>query len=121
VAGTATGLLAVAILVVNNLRDVPTDAVAGKRTLAVRLGEAHTRLLFVCLVAAGLVLAVLGVPLAAHSAWPVLAALAAPLAWEPVTAVRGGGVGRALIPALGGIGRLELAVAALLAVGLLLA
>jgi 1,4-dihydroxy-2-naphthoate octaprenyltransferase len=121
VAGTATGLLAVAILVVNNLRDVPTDAVAGKRTLAVRLGEAHTRLLFVGLVAAGLVLAVLGVPLAAHSAWPVLAALAAPLAWEPVTAVRGGGVGRALIPALGGIGRLELAVAALLAVGLLLA
>jgi 1,4-dihydroxy-2-naphthoate octaprenyltransferase len=121
VGGTATGLLAVAILVVNNLRDVPTDAVAGKRTLAVRLGEARTRLLFVGLIGAALALAAVGVPLAAHSAWPVLAVLALPLAREPVSAVRGGGVGRALIPALGGTGRLELVVAVLLAAGLLLA
>ena len=120
VGGTATGLLAVAILVVNNLRDVPTDAVAGKRTLAVRIGEARTRLLFVGLIGVALVLAAVGVPLAAHSGWPVLAVLAAPLAWPPVAAVRGGGVGRALVPALGGTGRLELAIAALLAVGLLL-
>ena len=48
-----TGVLAVAILVVNNLRDVPTDAVAGKRTLAVRLGEARTRQLFVGAIALG--------------------------------------------------------------------
>jgi 1,4-dihydroxy-2-naphthoate octaprenyltransferase len=121
IGGVATGLLAVAILVVNNLRDVPTDAVAGKRTLAVRIGEARTRTLFVGLVAAGLVLAAVGVPVAAHSAWPVVVVLAVPLAWEPVTAVRGGNVGRALIPALGGVGRLELAVAVLLAAGLLLA
>jgi 1,4-dihydroxy-2-naphthoate octaprenyltransferase len=121
VGGVATGLLAVAILVVNNLRDVPTDAVAGKRTLAVRIGEARTRLLFVSLVAVGLLLAAVGVPLASHSAWPVLVLLALPLAREPVTAVRDGGVGRALIPALGGTGRLELAVAVLLALGLLLA
>ena len=121
VGGAATGLLAVAILVVNNLRDVPTDAVAGKRTLAVRIGEARTRLLFVALIGIGLALAAVGVPIASHSAWPVLALLAVPLAREPVTAVRDGGVGRALIPALGGVGRLELAVAALLAVGLLLA
>ncbi len=120
VAATATGLLAVAILVVNNLRDVPTDAVAGKRTLAVRIGESRTRALFVALVGVGLLLAVVGVPLAARSAWPLLALLAVPLAREPVDAVRGGGVGRALIPALGGIGRLELAVAVLLAAGLLL-
>jgi 1,4-dihydroxy-2-naphthoate octaprenyltransferase len=119
-AATATGLLAVAILVVNNLRDVPTDAVAGKRTLAVRIGEARTRALFVGLVAGGLACAVVGVPLAARSAWPLLALLALPLAREPVEAVRHGGVGRALIPALGGVGRLELAVAALLSVGLLL-
>ncbi|HEU5033710.1 MAG TPA: 1,4-dihydroxy-2-naphthoate polyprenyltransferase [Mycobacteriales bacterium] len=121
VGGVATGLLAVAILVVNNLRDVPTDAVAGKRTLAVRIGEARTRWLFVGLIGFALVLAAVGVPLASHSAWPVLALLAVPLAREPVTAVQGGGVGRALIPALGGTGRLELAVAALLAIGLLLA
>ena len=121
VGGVATGLLAVAILVVNNLRDVPTDAVAGKRTLAVRIGEARTRWLFVSLIGIALVLAAVGVPLASHSAWPVLVLLALPLAREPVNAVREGGVGRALIPALGGTGRLELAVALLLAVGLLLA
>jgi 1,4-dihydroxy-2-naphthoate octaprenyltransferase len=50
----------------------------------------------------------------------VLVLLALPLAREPVNAVRDGGVGRALIPALGGTGRLELGVAVLLAVGLLL-
>ena len=117
----ATGVLAVAILVVNNLRDVPTDAVAGKRTLAVRLGETRSRQLFVVAITTGVVLAVIGEPIAARSAWPLLAAFAVPLAREPVNAVRGGGVGRALIPALGGAGRLELAVAVLLAVGLLLA
>lgn len=121
VGGVATGLLAVAILVVNNLRDVPTDAVAGKRTLAVRIGESRTRWLFIGLVVTGLLLAAVGVPLAARSAWPLLVVLALPLAWEPVSAVRGGSVGRALVPALGGIGRLELAVAVLLAAGLLLA
>jgi 1,4-dihydroxy-2-naphthoate octaprenyltransferase len=121
VAAVATGVLAVAILVVNNLRDVPTDAIAGKRTLAVRLGEARTRQLFVAAIGLGVLLAVVGEPLAAQSAWPLLALLAVPLARGPVTAVRGGGVGRALIPALGGTGKLELAVAVLLAAGLLLA
>jgi 1,4-dihydroxy-2-naphthoate polyprenyltransferase len=121
VGAVATGLLAVAILVVNNLRDVPTDAVAGKRTLAVRVGESRTRALFIGLIAAALLLAVVGVPVAARSAWPLLVVLAVPLAREPVTVVRAGGVGRALIPALGGTGRLELAVAVLLALGLLLA
>jgi 1,4-dihydroxy-2-naphthoate polyprenyltransferase len=120
VGAVATGLLAVAILVVNNLRDVPTDAVAGKRTLAVRMGETRTRQLFVGLVAAALLLAAVGAPLAARSAWPVLVLLAVPLAREPVTVVHNGAVGRALIPALGGTGRLELAVAVLLAAGLLL-
>jgi 1,4-dihydroxy-2-naphthoate octaprenyltransferase len=121
IAAAATGVLAVAILVVNNLRDVPTDAIAGKRTLAVRLGEARTRRLFVSAIGLGVVLAVVGVPIAAESAWPLLAILAVPLAAPPVNAVRHGGVGRALIPALGGTGKLELAVAVLLAAGLLLA
>jgi 1,4-dihydroxy-2-naphthoate octaprenyltransferase len=121
VAAVATGVLAVAILVVNNLRDVPTDAIAGKRTLAVRLGEARTRQLFILAIGAGVLLAVVGEPLAARSGWPLLVVLAVPLAREPVNAVRGGGVGRALIPALGGTGKLELAVAVLLAAGLLLA
>jgi 1,4-dihydroxy-2-naphthoate octaprenyltransferase len=120
IAAVATGVLAVAILVVNNLRDVPTDAVAGKRTLAVRIGEARTRQLFVAAIGLGLALAVIAEPLAAKSAWPLLAVLALPLAREPIAAVRGGGVGKALIPALGGTGKLELAVAVLLAAGLLI-
>jgi 1,4-dihydroxy-2-naphthoate octaprenyltransferase len=94
--------------------------VAGKRTLAVRIGETRTRQLFVAAIGIGLALAVVGVPVAARSAWPLLAVLALPLAREPIAAVRGGGVGRALIPALGGTGRLELAVAVLLAAGLLI-
>ena len=73
VAAVATGVLAVAILVVNNLRDVPTDAIAGKRTLAVRLGEARTRQLFVGAITIGVLLAVVGEPIAARSAWPLLA------------------------------------------------
>ncbi|HWB66796.1 MAG TPA: 1,4-dihydroxy-2-naphthoate polyprenyltransferase [Mycobacteriales bacterium] len=121
VGATATGALAVAILVVNNLRDVPTDAVAGKRTLAVRLGELRTRRLFVSAVGLGLLLAAVGLPVAAGSWWPLLAVLAVPLAREPIMAVRAGSVGRGLIPALGGTGRLELAVAVLSAAGLLLA
>jgi 1,4-dihydroxy-2-naphthoate octaprenyltransferase len=120
VAAVVTGVLAVAILVVNNLRDVPTDAVAGKRTLAVRLGEARTRQLFIAAIGSGLLLAVIGEPVAAQSAWPLLALLALPLAREPINVVRAGGVGRALVHALGGTGKLELAVAVLLAAGLLI-
>ena len=54
-AALPVGLLAVAILVVNNLRDIPTDSVAGKNTLAVRLGEKRTRRLFALLSVAALV------------------------------------------------------------------
>src|SRR3954454_6642898 len=51
VASVPVGLLATALLIVNNLRDIPTDTVAGKRTLAVRLGPAHTRALYaICII-----------------------------------------------------------------------
>ena len=58
--GCAAGFVACALLVVNNLRDIPTDTVAGKRTLAVRLGEQRTRWLYVALVAATFVALVVG-------------------------------------------------------------
>ncbi len=120
--GVACGALACAILVTNNLRDIPTDVVAGKRTLAVRLGAPRTRLLYVALVGVAFVVALVlaaGVP-AAATPWALLALLAAPLAGGPVRAVRGGAVGRDLVPVLGGTGRLQLGYAALLALGLAL-
>ena len=115
--GVGCGALACAILVTNNLRDIPTDAVAGKRTLAVRLGDPRSRLLYLALV--GVAFLVAGV-LAAATPWALLALLAAPLAAGPVRAVRSGAVGRDLVPVLGGTGRLQLGYAALLALGLAL-
>ncbi|MEJ5944298.1 1,4-dihydroxy-2-naphthoate polyprenyltransferase [Pseudokineococcus basanitobsidens] len=119
-AAVGVGLHACAILVANNLRDVPTDARAGKRTLAVRLGAERTRRLFVVLVLAPPLLSALAAPLLA-SAWPLLALLALPLALPLARTVAGRAAGRALVPVLAGTGRLELVHAALLALGLALA
>jgi 1,4-dihydroxy-2-naphthoate octaprenyltransferase len=111
------GLLACGILVANNLRDVPTDAVAGKRTLAVRLGDPATRRMYAALVAVAYA-AVLAVAL--RLPWALLALASAPLAAAPLRAVLGGAAGRGLLPVLRDTGRLELAYAALLGLGLAL-
>jgi 1,4-dihydroxy-2-naphthoate octaprenyltransferase len=115
--GVACGALACAILVVNNLRDIPTDEVAGKRTLAVALGDGRTRLLYAALVGAAFVVALL---LAAVTPWSLLALLAVPLATGPLRRVRSGATGRDLVPVLGGTGALQLAYAVLLTAGLAL-
>jgi 1,4-dihydroxy-2-naphthoate octaprenyltransferase len=111
------GLLIVAILVVNNLRDIAGDAAVGKRTLAVLLGERATRTTYVALlVVAFAVVAAVGLfrP-------PVLMALlAAPLAVPPIRTVLTGGRGPALIGALQGTGVLTLVTGVLLAAGLAL-
>ncbi len=115
VAAVPMGLLAVAILVANNLRDLPTDAPVGKRTLAVRLGDAGTRRLLVALVLLALVVAV-----AYPAFWPPLAALAVPLALPVLRPIRAGATGWALIPVLAATGRLQLALAVAVAAALLL-
>jgi 1,4-dihydroxy-2-naphthoate octaprenyltransferase len=116
-AAVAVGALACAILVANNLRDVPTDALAGKRTLAVRLGDRATRRFYVALV----VLAFVLVPVAAVGRpWALLGLGAVALAVAPVRAVLRGDKGLELLPVLRDTGRLELGYAILLAVGLAL-
>ncbi len=109
------GVLACGILVANNLRDVPTDARAGKRTLAVRLGERGTRRLYAALVAVAY-LAVFAA--AARRPWSLLALASLPLAVGPLRTVARGARGRDLLPVLRDTGRLELAYALLLAAGL---
>ena len=114
-ASIPVGLLACALLVINNLRDIPSDTAAGKRTLAVRIGDQRTRLLYAgCALVPFAVAAVIGAvrPLA------LLTLAALPLALAPIQAVRSGAIGPALIGALGRTGRLQLAFGALLTLGL---
>ena len=118
-AGIGIGALACAILVVNNLRDIPTDGVAGKRTLAVRLGDGRTRGLYLLLVLAA---AAAVAAIAAATTWWVLLGLGFLLPAVPgLRTVLGGARGPALIPVLQQTGLAELAwavlVAAALAVG----
>ncbi len=115
-AGAAgVGLLACALLMVNNLRDVPTDAVVGKRTLAVRLGEHRARRLYAWMLAVPILLAV---ACAVVAPWSLLVlALVAPAVLLALT-VRMGARGIALVPVLAGTGLLELGYGALFGLGL---
>jgi len=116
-AAIGVGLLACALLVANNLRDVLTDPAAGKRTLAVVLGESLTRKVYVLLVGGSmLAVAVIGL----RHPWCLLALGSAILAIAPVRTVLSGARGRALIPVLGQTGRLQVGYAVLLTAGLVL-
>jgi 1,4-dihydroxy-2-naphthoate octaprenyltransferase len=114
-AAAPVGLLACALLVINNLRDIPTDRETGKRTLAVMLGDQRTRALYAgCIVVPFCVAAALA-PVAPLC---LLALAAVPLAFAPLRQVHSGVIGRGLISALGQTGRLQLAFGALLTLGL---
>ena len=114
------GLLAAAILVVNNFRDIDTDRRAGKRTLAVRLGRERTRILFASMV----YLAFLSTPVTwafgPLKAWVMLPWLTIPVAASVVRTVRNRTDGASLNGALAQTGMLQLAFCTLLAAGLLL-
>jgi 1,4-dihydroxy-2-naphthoate octaprenyltransferase len=118
-AAVGIGLLACAILVANNLRDVPTDAVAGKHTLAVRLGETRTRTLYAVMIVAGVAVGPV-VAAALGTAEALIGLLAFGLAWRPLRVVLSGAEGRALLPVLRDTGRTELALGLLLGLGLAL-
>jgi 1,4-dihydroxy-2-naphthoate octaprenyltransferase len=116
------GLLASAILVVNNTRDIDTDRRAGKRTLAVRLGRERARALYTA--CTGLPYACVLLVWLAHSgaftAWLLLSWLTVPMATRLVRTVARHADGPTLNRALAGTGMLQLAFCLLLAAGLLL-
>jgi 1,4-dihydroxy-2-naphthoate polyprenyltransferase len=115
IAGSVAGALACTLLVVNNLRDIPTDTASGKRTLAVRIGDPATRWLFVGLIVAALAGVIV---LAVDRPAAAFGLVGATAAAKPVAALRRGVTGRDLIDVLGATGRVHLAVGLLTAIGM---
>ncbi|TWD79702.1 1,4-dihydroxy-2-naphthoate prenyltransferase [Kribbella amoyensis] len=111
------GAIACALLVANNLRDIPTDSVTGKRTLAVVLGAKRSRQLYAALVGLAFVLAAVS---AIATPWALLGLIAVPLGVRSIRVVLSDAVGPALIPVLKGTGLTELVYAIGLAIGLAL-
>jgi 1,4-dihydroxy-2-naphthoate octaprenyltransferase len=114
-AAVPAGLLACALLMVNNLRDIGSDVGSGKRTLAVRIGDARARTTYIAFL---LVPFAVAAGVAAWRPFSLLMFLALPLAIPPVRAVRGGVSGPGLIATLGQTGRLQLAFGVAFTVGL---
>lgn len=114
-AAIPVGLLSVSLLVVNNLRDIPTDTVAGKRTLAVRLGATGTRIMYV-----GCLLGAFGVAVAIATQHRLVFVVLASgvLAIGPARIVLSGATGTRLVGVLGMTGRLVLVFGVLLAAGI---
>lgn len=117
VAATGVGFLACALLVINNLRDIPTDREAGKRTLAVRLGEERTRGLYASLVVGAFLAAAVA---AGERNWSLIAIAALPIVRPALQEVLAGAKGTELIPILDVTGKTQLAYGLLFAVGLAL-
>jgi len=121
VASIGVGALTCAVLVANNLRDIPTDAAVGKRTLAVRMGDRATRVGYVVLViSAFAVIPPIALPGGLGLAFAWLGIVSAALAIRPVIAVTTGAAGRALVPVLQASGLLVLVYGLLLGAGLAL-
>jgi 1,4-dihydroxy-2-naphthoate octaprenyltransferase len=118
VLAVSIGALSSAVLVANNLRDIPTDAQSGKLTLAVRLGDARTRVLYQALLAAA---GVLTLVLMLATPWCAAGFVATPLALRARVPVGSGRVGPELIPVLRDTGLTMLAWAIAVAAALALA
>jgi 1,4-dihydroxy-2-naphthoate octaprenyltransferase len=116
-AAVPVGLLATALLVVNNLRDIESDKLAGKRTLAVRTGAAATRGLYGALVVGSFALVAV---IALRRPFALIALFAVAAAVPPLRRVLGGAEGHRLVAALVATGTLQLVFGALLAIGIAL-
>ncbi len=119
VCAVPVGLLASAILVVNNVRDLETDRRAGKRTLAVRLGRERTRVLYAAMLGGAFVCAPLPWLLGSMEAWLLLPWLTIPLALALIRVIRTRTDGPALNGALARTGLLQLLFCVLFSAGIL--
>jgi 1,4-dihydroxy-2-naphthoate polyprenyltransferase len=118
IASVPVGLLAMALLVVNNLRDIPGDTTANKNTLAVRLGDPTTRTLYLACVGLG-VLGCIPIAVAAHRPFALAGLATAAALRTPVNAITSGAKGRELIAVLGGTGKAQMVFGLLTTLGLL--
>lgn len=117
-AGTSLGLLSMALLIVNNLRDLVTDKAANKQTLAVKLGDRRTRLFYLISVIGAIMISMtlaLAAPLAALSGLLILVAM------QPIRDVVAGATGKDLIQTLQQTNQLLIWLGIILAISFLLA
>ncbi|MFH5878598.1 1,4-dihydroxy-2-naphthoate polyprenyltransferase [Arthrobacter sp. NA-172] len=112
-----TGLIACALLMANNVRDIPTDMVAGKRTLAVRLGDRHARESYVLMLAVAILLVIV---LAPTKPWMLIVLLLIPACLMPAWLMVNGRKRKSLIPVLKQTGMINLGYSVLFALGLVL-
>ncbi|MBP2413062.1 1,4-dihydroxy-2-naphthoate octaprenyltransferase [Arthrobacter stackebrandtii] len=117
VGSISTGLIAVALLMANNVRDIPTDAQVGKMTLAVRLGDRNARISYVVMLALSMALTLCLVP---DNPWMLLMLLQAPFILLPSWIMLKGRTREALIPVLQQTGMLNLGFSLLFAAAVLL-
>ena len=111
------GALSCAILAVNNLRDLPKDALANKKTLAVRIGDKNARRMFVGLIVLAHLTALLAIFI---TPWSIATIIFLPISVKISQNVMNGAQGPTLIPVLGKVGKLQLMIAATLAIALLI-
>ena len=120
ICGVVMGLLAAAILIANNVRDIETDRDAGKRTLAVIIGRRASRWLYAATVVGAFLVIAVATPLGGLPAGALLAVAAAPLAATPIRSVATRVDGPGLVGALQATARLQIVTAVLLGAGLVI-
>ncbi len=120
ICGVVMGLLAAAILIANNVRDIETDRDTGKRTLAVIIGRRASRWLYAATVVGAFLVIAVATPLGGLPAGALLAVAAAPLAATPIRSVATRVDGPGLVGALQATARLQIVTAVLLGAGLVI-